>query len=208
MTTSKTPHRALAILKVPRSAPVLITYAQSIVTKMTGNPSFPTPAPALSDVSAAISDLNIAETAALSRAKGTISVRNEKRCVLVKLLQQLLAYVQKTADANVENESSIIEGAGVAVKKAPTHAPRTFGARPGAVSGSVTLTAKAAGRRASYEWESSTDGGKTWVLAPVTLQARTVLSGFMPGATVLFRFRPVTKSGEGDWSQSVSLIIR
>jgi site-specific DNA recombinase len=53
----------------------------------------------------------------------------------------------------------------------------------------------------------ATDGGKTWVPAPVTLQARTTIAGLVPGATVLFRYRPVTKSGEGDWSQAASLVI-
>jgi DNA-directed RNA polymerase specialized sigma24 family protein len=54
----------------------------------------------------------------------------------------------------------------------------------------------------------SLDGGKTWVAAPSTLQAKTNVYGFAPGATVLFRFRPVTKAGEGDWSQPVSLIVK
>jgi hypothetical protein len=207
MTTHKTPHRALAILKLPTPVPALITYSQSIVTKMTGNPSFPTPTPTLAAVSAAITDLNIAETAALSRAKGTASVRNEKRKVLFKLLQQLLGYIQTVADGQVDSETSIIESAGVAVKKSPAHTARVFGAKPGPVSGSVKLTTVVAGRRASYEWQTSTDGGKTWVLAPTTIRSTTVIAGFTPGSTVYFRSRPVTGAGEGNWSQPVSLIV-
>jgi hypothetical protein len=65
-----------------------------------------------------------------------------------------------------------------------------------------------AGHRASYEWDYSTDGGKTWVLAPSTLQAKTTIAGLTPGATVLFRYRAVTKAGEADWSQPVSLLIQ
>lgn len=62
--------------------------------------------------------------------------------------------------------------------------------------------------RSFYEWQYSTDGGHTWVVVPSTLQARTTVSGLTPGATVQFRVRPVTKTGEGDWSQPTSLIVK
>jgi len=208
MTTTKTLRRPLAVLKLPKAVSTLITYAQAIVKAMTGNPTFPTPSPTLVVVTAAITDLYVAETAALARTKGAVTTRNEKRLALIKLLQQLLGYIQTTADANVENETSTIESAGVSVRKFAAHTARTFSAKQGAVSGSARVTAVTAARRASYEWEYSTDAGKTWVLAPVTLQAKTTISGLTPGATVLFRFRPVTKAGEGDWSQPVALIVR
>jgi hypothetical protein len=44
--------------------------------------------------------------------------------------------------------------------------------------------------------------------APVTLQAKTTVAGLTPGATVQFRYRPVTKAGEGDWSQTVVLLVK
>ena len=112
------------------------------------------------------------------------------------------------ADANVENGASIIASAGLAVKKAPAHKPRVFTAKPGAVSGSAQLVAASAGRRASYEWEYSIDGGKTWVITPVTLQAKTTVAGLTPAAMVQFRYRPVLKTGEGDWSQVVTLLVK
>jgi len=175
---------------------------------MTGNPVFATPTPTLAVVSQAISDLQTAETAALTRAKGAVTTRNEKVTVLVTLLQQLKGYVQAQADANVENGASIIESAGIGVKKLVVRKPRTFDAAPGAVSGSVKLVAPSAGARSGYEWVYSADGGKTWTTAPVTLQARTTVTGLAPGATVQFRYRPVTKAGEGDWSQTVVLLVK
>lgn len=112
------------------------------------------------------------------------------------------------ADANVENGASIIESAGIGVRKVVVRKPRTFDAAPGAVSGSVELVAPSAGARSGYEWVYSTDGGKTWTTAPVTLQARTTVTGLASGATVQFRYRPVTKAGEGDWSQTVVLLVK
>jgi hypothetical protein len=204
----KTDHRSIVALKLPEPVPAVIIYSQQIVKAMTGNPAFPSPVPALAIVTAAINDLQNAENYAITRVKGAVITRNEKRTALVMLLQQLKGYIQQQADANVENGASIIASAGVSVKKPLVRAPRVFDAKVGPVSGSAKLVAASAGPRASYEWQYSTDGGKTWVLAPVTLQAKTTIVGLTPGATVQFRYRPVIKTGEGDWSQTVVLIVK
>ena len=208
MDTIKSPRRPIATLQLPKSAPALIVYAKGIVTRLTANASFPNPSPALTQITAAIDDLQVAETAVLARTKGAAATRNEKRAALVSLLQQLRANIQATADADGQNAASIIQSAGVAVRKTPTHRARAFAAKPGKVSGSATVVAKTAARRASYEWQYSTDGGKTWLTAPATLQAKTAIAGLLPGATVQFKYRPVTKTGEGDWSQPVSLMVQ
>ena len=208
MNPTNNTHRSLASLKLPKPVGTLVTYAQGIVKGMTNNASFPSPVPALATVTSAINDLSAAETTALGRAKGAVATRNEKRTVLVALLEQLRAYVQSVADATPENGASIIQSAGLAVRKAPTHAARTFIAKAGAVSGTVKLYAVSVGHRSAYRWEYSVDGGKTWVEAPVSLQAKTTISGLTPGQTVQFRYQPVSKTGPGDWSQTVSLIVK
>ncbi len=208
MPPTKTDHRSLVSLKLPTPIADLITFGEGIVRSMTGNPTFPTPTPTLAALSAAIAELQSAQAAALTRAKGTSVVRNEKKTALVKLLQQMKGYVQTVADGNVENGASIITSAGLAVRKATTHTPRVFAAKPGMVSGSVKLVAASAGHRSGYEWSYSTDGGHTWVNAPFTLQARTVIPGLTPATTVQFRYRAVTKGGEGDWSQVITFIVK
>jgi hypothetical protein len=206
-TSTKSIHRSTVTLNLPKSVPALIVHAQGIVTRMTGNASFPNPTPALAAVSAAIDDLRTAETAALARTKGAAVERNAKRSTLVALLQQLRAYVQAVADADATQGAAIIESAGVAVRKTPSQRARTFAAKPGPVSGVATVVAASAAHRASYEWQYSIDGSKTWVTAPTTLQAKTKVSGLQPGSTAYFKYRPVTRAGEGDWSQPVSLIV-
>jgi hypothetical protein len=61
---------------------------------------------------------------------------------------------------------------------------------------------------ATVTQQYSADGGKTWISVPSTLQAKTTVSGMTPGATALFRYRAVTKTGEGDWSQPTALLVR
>jgi hypothetical protein len=208
MSASKTVLRPLAVLKLPENkVPLLVTYARSIVHAMTGNPSFPSPRPSLATVAAAVEVLSEAEAATRSRTAGTVTARDEKRLALVGLLQQLLSYVQATADAGAENGPAIIESAGMAVKKTRVHPPGVFAAKRGPVSGSVKLVAPKAGNRAGYEWAYSTDGGKTWVSLPFTVQASTTLFDLQPASTVHFRYRAVTKDGTGDWGQTLSMLV-
>jgi len=205
--TTKAAHRITISLSLPRRVPALIVYSQGVLEHMTGNATFPTPNPPLTALSTAITALQSTETAALARTKGAVASRNEKRTALVGVLQQLRSYVQTTADADPANAMSIIEGAGMAVRKTPTHRARAFVAKQGPVSGVATVVAQVTARRASYDWQYSTDGGKTWVALPSTLQAKTTVSGLTPGSTVQFKYRALTKTGEGDWSQPVSLMM-
>ena len=114
--------------------------------------------------------------------------------------------MQQVADANVSTAESIIQSAGMNVKKVTLHTKGDIAAQHGTVSGSAHLIAKAAASRASYEWQYSTDQ-KTFTNAPSTLQAKTDVAGLTMGTTYFFRVRPVTKTGEGNWSQVVSLLV-
>jgi hypothetical protein len=62
-------------------------------------------------------------------------------------------------------------------------------------------------RRAAYRWQYSTDGGKTWVDASETLQAKTAVTGLPVGTTVQFRYRSVIKGGASDWSAPLSMVV-
>jgi len=206
-TTTNKAHRSLAVLDLPKRINVLITYANSVVEGMTGNASFPTPSPALATVTAAITDLQVAENAAIIRTKGAAATRDSKRAVLVTLLQSLRMYVQSIADQNGEDAPSIIKSAGLAVKKTATRKPRVFAALAGAVSGTVKIVAPSAGHRSSYDWQSSPDG-KTWTDLGTTLQAKTTLTGQTPGTVLQFRYRPVLKTGATDWSAPVTITVK
>jgi hypothetical protein len=199
---------ALVSLRLPRKVGDFIAYVTRIVAAMTGNPLFPTPNPTLAALTAAIVDLQNAQTAALARTQGAATTRDEKRAAVAVMLRQLRSYVQSIADATPENGASIIESAGMAVRKTPVHAARASGAKQGPVSGSAHLTAVVAARRASYEWQYSLDGGKTWIDVAGTLKASTTVTGLPVGTAVQFRSRAITKAGETDWSQAVVLVVK
>jgi hypothetical protein len=76
----------------------------------------------------------------------------------------------------------------------------------GKVSGSVNLSAKAVKGCKSNEWQIS-DNGTVWTDLPITTKSKTTVSGLPTNTIRYFRHRPVTKAGEGDWTQPVSIIV-
>ena len=72
-TTVKSTNRSLVALSLPKSVPALLTYADNIVKRMTGNASFPNPAPTLAAITTAIDDLRASEAAAIARTKGAVA---------------------------------------------------------------------------------------------------------------------------------------
>jgi hypothetical protein len=201
-------NRFLVVAKMPLPVAVLIKFAQALIAAVTGNAHFPNPNPAIADLAKAVDALDAAETATKTRAKGTVAARNAARANLVSMLHAAKAYVQQVADANPDNAQAIITSASFNVRKAPARSKAPFAATQGTTSGVVRLTAKAAAARASYEWEWSADGGKTWTQLPSTLQSKTTVSGLTPATTYQFRYRATTKAGEGDWTQVTSLLVK
>jgi hypothetical protein len=70
------------------------------------------------------------------------------------------------------------------------------------VPGTAHLVAKSAGHRSANDWPCSLDQER-WTAMPVTLQAKTDVSGLSSGTTYAFRFHPVLKAGEATWSHVV-----
>ena len=48
---------------------------------------------------------------------------------------------------------------------------------------------------------------KAWTELRSTTQAKTVVTGLTPGATYFFRVQALTKDGEGNFCQPVSLVV-
>ena len=76
----------------------------------------------------------------------------------------------------------------------------------------LPLTARAApsdvDHAGAFSPDGQIDGAKPWTAMPVTLQAKTDVSGLTSGTTYAFRFRPVLKAGEATWSQVVVQLIQ
>ncbi len=207
MSTNVTP-RSIAVGKFPTAVPALLKFAQAFASALTNNPNFPDSGPFVAAILAAVTALAAAETTAKTRVQGAVAARNVAKASLNTALHSAKAYVQGKADANPSQGQAIIESSSLTIRKAAVRQKGTFAAKPGPTSGTVHLTGKVTARRSAYEWEWSADAGKTWTNLPVTMQAKAIVPNLPVGTVASFRFRPVTKTGEGDWSQVVTLLVK
>ena len=201
-------HRILAALLLPTHVADQIKYGGAVQAGLANNSHFPLPDPVISGFSNALTNYTAAETTAQTRAKGTIAARNAAKVVFIGAIHAVKARVQQVADATPEQAEAIITSTTLAVKKVATRQKQTFVAKYGPTSGTVHVIAKAAAVRASYDWQYSVDGAKTWVDVPNTLQAKTTMVGLPVATTVAFRYRATTKAGQGDWSLPTSLLVK
>ncbi|MBI3511657.1 MAG: hypothetical protein HY064_13430 [Bacteroidetes bacterium] len=194
-----------------KSVPQLIELGNHIVASMTGNANFPTPHPALAAVTTAITTLQNADTAALGGGAALKSVMHQKQEVLNQLLTQLALYVEgivndpSVADANKE---VMILSSGMQMKTLTHPQHHVFGVKHGSVSGSIDLRAEGI-ERGMHNWEYAMEPSMAngWHLAPATMQAHTTINGLTVGAQYSFRHRAVTKEGEQDWGQPLSIVV-
>jgi hypothetical protein len=200
------PTHVIATLKLPTVVALLLALAKAIVDAITTNKAtFPSPTPPLATVSADIDALDTAETATKTKTLGTVQVRDAKRKTLVSDLHQLQAYVQQIANQNPDNAESIVVSAGMGVRQSSARAKPDIAVKA-LTSGSVQLSAKALPGNRAHEWQYSTDG-KTWVAAPPTTKASTVITGLQSGVITYFRHRSIATTGTGDWTAPVSIAV-
>ncbi len=97
--------------------PQKVAKAQQIVTSLTGNVSFPTPSPALANITSAANELKTAADdvqAVTQTRKEKVSIQNSREDTLDQLLTQLAGYVESVAG----NNEQMILSAGMDVRAA------------------------------------------------------------------------------------------
>ena len=123
------------------------------------------------------------------------------------LLGQLRDYVRTIAESDPENALSIIESAGMSLKKLVLRVKALISVVEGPTSGTVVCEAKAPGGHANYFWFYSLDQ-KSWTSVPEAMKSKITISGLTPGQTYYFRHYIMTRKGNSDMSQIVSLMVK
>jgi hypothetical protein len=198
--------RTLVTFKIPRRNNGRINYARSVATAMTANPHFPSPTPTLADFEARIEAAAAANAFALIGPIGSAAERDARFAGVQSDLERLRVYVQRMADASPGEVRAIIESAGMSVKRPGLYDKPRLAVKAGPVSGSVVVVAKAAGDRATYEWQYSRVG-EPWIDMSPSRQAKKVLDGFVPGGMYQVRVRAVTHAGRSDFGDAVSFMV-
>jgi hypothetical protein len=192
-------------LNLPKSVPKLLLFGRHVAQKMTESPHFPEPKDVVTDLTAALDALEVAEVAALGRGVGLATTRDVEQRLVEAALQSTRAYVLAVAADDPGHAATIIASSGMSEKRVGARSKPLLEVVPGPSLGEAIVRAKAVARRgASYEWQMSSDGGQTWVTLGFTTMADTSVLGLTSGATYWFRFRSTVKRTTSAWSDSVS----
>ena len=189
--------RAIVAFKIQRRNNDRINYARSVAVAMTGNPHFPSPTPPLADFEAHIDAAAAANAFVLIGPIGSAAQRDATLAAVQSDLEQLRSYVQRVADASAGEAR---------VKRPGLHDKPQLAVKAGPVSGSVVVVAKAAGDRATYEWQYARLG-EPWMDVAPTRQAKKMLDGLVPAVMYQFRVRAVTREGRSDFRDAVSFMV-
>jgi hypothetical protein len=195
-------------LNLPTVVALLIIYGRHVVQAIGANPQwFATPSPALNIVTADLDALEASEAMTKNGTKGLADARDLKLKTVEDDLKALKAFVASVIALNPTQAGVIANAAGMELKRTTTRGKDPIAARMGKSLGQVLLVAKAAAKRASYDWQSSSDGGKTWVSLPSTNTASTSVEGLVAGTTYAFRVRSTVKNVVSDWSAAINFVV-
>jgi len=188
-----------------------VAFARQIVTKMTGNATYTTPAPALAAITTAADALeaayNAAQAARISSKQAT-SAMHDKQVALSALITQEAAYVQNTS----AGDKTKIESAGFEVTNpnspiGPLPAPENVELDANVNPGNMGVRWKSVHGAASYIVERAPDSAPTdYIVAANPTLARALVNTMASGTRYWFRIAAVGAAGAGEWTLPVSKI--
>lgn len=180
--------------------------AQTIVVAMTGNANFPTPVPALTVISTAITDYQGSMTAAASGDHTAIEIKNQKREELEGLLQQLGLYVESKSGDN----AAILLSSGFKISKDPAPVgalpkPTDFKVMPSG-KGEVKLAMHKIEGARIYQFEYKLTTATEWKIN-VHTKTKLLLTGLESGKEYNFRVVAVGASDVREYSDVINSFV-
>jgi hypothetical protein len=180
---------------------------------MTNNATFQTPNPPLTEVTAAIDELDKAQ-AAVQAAKSEVATRvltqDGAETKVNQMLTQLSGYVESVAGT----DDSLITSIGMETRssrtapQAPT-VPQGLSATAGDHEGEIKLSWKAISNARSYAIESSQDSATatSWTHLGVATSASKAVSGLTSGKRYWFRVAAIGAGGQSGWSEHATKVV-
>ena len=187
----------------------LITDTTGIITGLTNNPAYPTPAPTLAVVQAALTTFSDALAAAAGGGVVLTSVKNAARAALAVLLRELASYVHvackgdltKLLSSGFPTQKPARQPIGIL--PAPTGLTVALGGRSGEFNASATPVSGAG----IYNWRLALASSPTSpVQTTQTTAASTTFDGLTPGTAYSVEVNVVGSAGPSDWTDPVSQI--
>jgi hypothetical protein len=150
---------------------------------------------------------------ARERIPGAAAQRDAALAVVAASVELLRAFVEQLCNGSPEQAATLAQGAGMFISSRAPRAKVPLRAKQGGQPGTVILYASVAllvtGKGGRYfSWQSSIDGGKTWVSAPSTPNSSTTLTGLPVLTECLFRACvTLNKTGQGPWTAPVPFLV-
>ncbi len=192
------------------SLPQKIEKARQWAAMVGGNAIFVNPLPALAAITDGANAAEAAYNAAQSGGPALTAVMNDKEVELDSLLTRLGNYVEIIANGN----ETIILAAGMDVRGKGGRGAFKFEVTSGYHEGEAILQSPVT-PRAGYVWQKSVDSlpaeapapanASTWEILGFTTVATITATSLKPGTLYWFRVAPVTSTGQGLWSDPISL---
>ena len=182
----------------------------NILDKMTDNPNFTTPIPALTDIRATISSY----TASLAKAeKGSQDdrvIKNSWRAKLEDQLKDLSLYVQLTS----KGDAVIISSSGFDINRKPgtvgsLYKPENVSVKMGDNKATVWFSCDAIDRAAFYEFEYAevtADGILNWIHKTST-KHKILIDGLTSGKQYTFRVAGAGSDPSRVWSDQITTFV-
>jgi hypothetical protein len=150
---------------------------------------------------------------ARDRVPGAAAQRDAALSVVATSTELLRAFLEQLCNASPEQAATLAQGMAVYISARAPRAKVPLRAKQGDQPGTVILYASvdllAIGKGARFfSWQSSVDGGKTWVSAQSTPKAKTTITGLPVLTDVLFRACVTeNKTGQGPWTAPLPFLV-
>jgi Fibronectin type III domain len=190
-----------------------IAKGRQIVTAMTNHPSFPTPSPSLTDITAALEELDkaFAEVqAARSDVTTRVVAQDDAEVKVDQMLTQIGGYVESIAG----KDDKLISSAGMETKSTPTapsvpSVPQGVSALAGERDGEIDLSWRPISNARSYTIEFSLDPATpaSWAHIAIAASANKTLTNLKSGTRHWFRVAAINTLGQSGWSEHATKIV-
>jgi predicted phage tail protein len=192
----------------PRS---LYLFTQKLITRMTGNPNFANPQPALADIQTKLDEFETLAVAALDGTRRDRYVRDEAAKELKDMLRTLANYVAMTAAGN----GNVILSSGFDIRNEaepvpPVSVPGAVVAERSTHGGVVNLDWEVVSNTISYQVMMTTSdpsmADAVWTSVAVTSKSKAEVNNLTPGQYYWFRVKAVGRSSSSGFSDPAMIM--
>jgi len=200
---------SIAFLSTDSDA-LLISDTNTILTSLTGNPSYPAPSPTLAVITTALNVFIAALADAADGGKTLTAIKNARRDDLAALRRELAYYVQVACKGDL----TVLLSSGFPIQKPQRSpigvlpAPTNVTVSLGELSGELDAAMPPVFGAVIYTWRLTAASAPTVVVQTVqTTAASNTFTGLTPGVIYTTEVNAVGSAGPSDWSNPVSQMV-